>query len=103
MIDQRLGRRITDEVTRQLERNEVCRCRALRQDVEHIFGVFLSATGGQLVTEHHFSSGVVHLGTEDEIATLGWWHDRQAGECASDVDHVLLGVSAIDPKRMQFE
>ena len=55
------------------------------------------------MTEHHFSSGVVHLWSEDEAATLGRWHDRPAGECASDVDHVLLGVSAVHSERVQFK
>src|SRR5205814_4627015 len=77
--------------------------RTLRQDVEHILGVFHSPSRRQTMTEHHFLTGVVHLRPENESATLCRRHDRPAGEGACDVDHILLGVSAVDAEGVQLE
>src|SRR5205814_10264879 len=77
--------------------------RTLRQNVQHILRVFHSASRRQLVSEHDLLSSVVDLRAKDKSAALLRRLDRPTGERARDVDHVLLGVSAVDAERVQLQ
>src|SRR6185503_21388512 len=73
------------------------------ENVEHVLSVFHPASRGQLVAKDNLLAGVVNLRAENESATLRRRFDRPAGEGTSDVDHILLGVSAIDSQSVKLE
>src|SRR5262245_23152932 len=73
----------------------------LRQDVERSQPVFDPAAGGDAGSDYRLFAAVVYARPECE-SPVARRADRPAREAPRDLDHVFLGVPAVDSERVQL-
>ena len=100
-VDERLRRLVADEMPRELGRDERRRRRRVRDDVEHVLAVFLSAAGREAVSKHRLFARVVRFGPENESAALADG-DAPTGQRSRHLDDVMLRVAAVHAQRVQL-
>src|SRR5688572_25629729 len=83
-----------------------------RDDVEYLFAILDAASGGQRLTEHGFRIGIVHVDDEREFTGDANRRARAARsqaprgpsrERASNCNHIVLCISAIDAEGVELE
>ena len=94
-------RRVAHESGGQLARNEMCRGRMSRYDVQHRLAILDATARRQHMTQHHLLAGIMEFRAKHELRRESRVH-RPSGECACNFDDVALCVAAIHAQRVEF-